>query len=440
LTVNGDVTISPAATFVANNSNLLTIGGNWSNNGTFTAGTSTVAFNSSSAQTVDNNQQNFSAVVSSNTSSSGLTFSNGFSATALTVNASALGSSATVYFAGNSTFIISTFNVIGSATQLAVLRSTTTGTSWFLNNTSSQTVRFADVKDSNASGGLLIQTDNTSIDRGNNINWDFGAPSAISVISASQSTFGATIDLSWTSPGDDGANGTLINSTFTIQYTTDTTFAQSNSWSPTGALPTVVYRIDIPTTNVSVASQQRTSFSNLISGGTYYFRIWTKDDVGNYSPLSNGATNWATVVISRVHLSTDTLNFGALLPGATVVYSSSITVTNTGNTTASFQLSITDPAVWRSTDNPAGLDSFRLTGVFKNTKPNPSDFDIANDFINTSTHTATSTIFARDTDGDSEKGINVSVNDQRALWFRIEMPPISTTDTEQVIRINASSQ
>ena len=47
--------------------------------------------------------------------------------------------------------------------------------------------------------------------------------------------------------------------------------------------------------NVAAASQQGTSFSGLISGGTYYFRIWTKDDVGNYSPLSVGATNWATI-------------------------------------------------------------------------------------------------------------------------------------------------
>ncbi|MEJ5308332.1 MAG: G8 domain-containing protein [Anaerolineae bacterium] len=51
LTVVSDVTVQTGTTLNANDLNL-TVGGNWANNGTFTAGSGTVTFNGSSAQTI----------------------------------------------------------------------------------------------------------------------------------------------------------------------------------------------------------------------------------------------------------------------------------------------------------------------------------------------------------------------------------------------------
>src|SRR6185436_18686069 len=111
------------------------------------------------------------------------------------------------------------------------------------------------------------------------------------------------------------------------------------------------------------------------------------------------------------------------------VYHSSITFTNNGNVVSKFQISVTDPAVWRSTDVAAGNDSFRLLGAFKDTEPGELEFDTALDVINTSTNTATATHLAVDADPDTIKGFNVQPGEQRALWLRIEMPSNSSTPT-----------
>lgn len=53
LDVNGSVTILPTSTLIASNSGVFTVGGNWSNGGTFTGSNGTVTFDSSGASTLD---------------------------------------------------------------------------------------------------------------------------------------------------------------------------------------------------------------------------------------------------------------------------------------------------------------------------------------------------------------------------------------------------
>lgn len=261
-------------------------------------------------------------------------------------------------------------------------------------------------------------------------------PAAITNLAGTQGQTGGSINLTWTSPGEDGLIGTLINSTFTIQYTTDTAF---NTWSATSTYPAHVYRLNLATTSVNPGSTHSTSLTGLQSGATYYLRAWTKDFNGNYSNISNSTSTWATVINLSLSLSTDTLNLGSLLPGATVVHASSITITNDGNVTEKVQLAIINPTIWTATNTASGIDTFRLTGVFKSTAPSTNDFSITNDVITTSSVTASSTIFAVDSDPDSEKGIQIPPGESRALWIRIEMPPISSTTDNQIIRINATA-
>jgi hypothetical protein len=75
-TVAGDVAIDSGATLVAAGSNTVGVAGNWTNNGTFTANSSTVTFNGSSSQTINGSSSttfnnlsisNSSAAVSANT-------------------------------------------------------------------------------------------------------------------------------------------------------------------------------------------------------------------------------------------------------------------------------------------------------------------------------------------------------------------------------------
>jgi hypothetical protein len=71
--------------------------------------------------------------------------------------------------------------------------------------------------------------------------------------------------------------------------------------------------------------------------------------------------------------------------------------------------------------------------------PAAGDFNVANDVLSVSTTPATDHVFALGTDNPSEKGYNVAPNEARTMWFRMEMPPLSTTVDAQTIRLSVSS-
>src|SRR5476649_641855 len=66
LSTIGDLVIN-SGSLVAHKSNIV-VGGNWTNLGTFTAGNSTITFNGTSGQVVNNSSQTFSVLYDSNTS------------------------------------------------------------------------------------------------------------------------------------------------------------------------------------------------------------------------------------------------------------------------------------------------------------------------------------------------------------------------------------
>ncbi|MCX5793229.1 MAG: hypothetical protein NTY45_13585, partial [Elusimicrobia bacterium] len=107
---------------------------------------------------------------------------------------------------------------------------------------------------------------------------DVAAPAAVTDLAAGAVSTG-TIALNWTAPGDDGAGGVLNNSTFTIQYSTYTSVV----WSTSAA------QVNISITDVAPGTSRQYTQEGLAANTSYYFRLWTKDDAGNYSALSNGA-------------------------------------------------------------------------------------------------------------------------------------------------------
>jgi len=106
-------------------------------------------------------------------------------------------------------------------------------------------------------------------------------PAAITSLSAVPGTNGGVIDLSWQAPGDDGVTGTLYGE-YRIDYATYT-----KSWNFTD------YEISILVSGVNPGDAQSRTVTGLKEGATYYFRIWTADDISNWSEISNGATTWA---------------------------------------------------------------------------------------------------------------------------------------------------
>jgi gliding motility-associated-like protein len=110
-------------------------------------------------------------------------------------------------------------------------------------------------------------------------------PAAITTLSAIPGTEGGAIDLSWKAPGDDGVTGTL-DGKYRIDYATYT-----KSWNLTD------YEISISTSGVNPGDAQSYTVTGLKEGATYYFRIWTADDLNNWSEISNGATTWAKDIL-----------------------------------------------------------------------------------------------------------------------------------------------
>jgi hypothetical protein len=141
------------------------------NGGTIDGANSYLTFAGTVTQTYRGLGETYGVIRSSNVSSGGLVFSSSITAQQFIIDP--LSSAATVYFAGNSTFTISTFTVNGGASAPVVLKSTDNATQWFLINTSSNAVSYVQVSSSNANGGITVYDYPGGVDNGGNNKWAF---------------------------------------------------------------------------------------------------------------------------------------------------------------------------------------------------------------------------------------------------------------------------
>ncbi|MCB4757036.1 MAG: fibronectin type III domain-containing protein, partial [Elusimicrobia bacterium] len=122
----------------------------------------------------------------------------------------------------------------------------------------------------------------------------------------------SSINLSWSAPGYDGAEGQLQEGTsYYLQHSTSI----DTAWNYADALTV------ISTKDVTYTDPQGSSALDLWPNTTYFFRLWTKDAEGNISDLSNGATavtlaqvpQNAAQPFTNVEVSSVTFNWTALL-------------------------------------------------------------------------------------------------------------------------------
>ncbi|MFC1501040.1 FG-GAP-like repeat-containing protein, partial [Elusimicrobiota bacterium] len=115
---------------------------------------------------------------------------------------------------------------------------------------------------------------------------DVHAPAPVSHFYASTGQYGLDIDLSWSTPGDDGLEGTLVyGSKYKIQYST---------WVG-ASFSTVSAQIMVSTQSVPPETIVSHIFSGMSSYTTYYFAIWYSDEADNWSEVYN-TTNAITGV------------------------------------------------------------------------------------------------------------------------------------------------
>jgi len=258
----------------------------------------------------------------------------------------------------------------------------------------------------------------------------------ITVLSASTGPLVDTVSLDWTTTGVQNGAGVLNNGNFIIEYTTVTAFAQSAAWTPNGAIPAFVSSVTISTTAISPGSLSTDTLSGLISGDTYYIRVYEEDFGGYFSGLSLGATAYATPAFYALSLSTNVISLSMNAPSITSV-TAAIIVTNIGNIGTTVQLSLTNPAFWTATASTPTADNFRVTGIFTSVLPSSTTFSAAADLISTTTMTASATTYAIVADPAGVKGFNIAPSATRNLFLRVELPVYTSTTTAQFILLNA---
>ncbi|MBK8871658.1 MAG: VCBS repeat-containing protein [Elusimicrobia bacterium] len=269
--------------------------------------------------------------------------------------------------------------------------------------------------------------------------WVQGAPDFIvpstSTLTAVTGDVDGEIDLSWASAGDDGMWGNLTG-TYRIQYATYTV-----DWS-TSSTPTDATTVTISTTNVVPGSAETYTATGLTVGLTYYFVLWSGDEVPNWSTISNSTSAVPFVSIRSVTIEgLNTLGFGAVNLGSQVVASTGVVIRNDGTLMNKYVLSASTLTVgtpWSVKDStPAGPDAMVIFGLFDDdTAPVLGDFGVE-DLIGTMETGSNSSVFSID---GSTTGASVPAGEDRKIWIRLDMPTTSRTEAAQTMRIQITAQ
>jgi len=416
-----------------------TVGGNVDfSGGTVDASTSTFVLNGTSTQTLTMDGNNLNILQITNSSSDGVYFANNLSLSTFTATTG----NTHLYFCGGSTFTFTNIDFNGqSESSRIVLRCIGNDPAWYFTVTGNQSVSYVDVEDSDASGGnTILAIDGTSLNSGNNVKWDFGPPAAITDLTGLCDSDTGDVTLSWSTPGDDDWTGTLPSgSKYIIDYST-----YSIQWS------TNTYDVEISTSGVAPHTQVSHTITGLTGGTTWYFQIWTRDEVPtNWSGLSNGATVWVNSVLS-VTIEPSSRPFGEVDAGQSDVLTDGFTVENTGNITQKYQLRLTGvPTAWAA-KNVAGAPEWeqaKILGLFTTQSPlsathfndNPPDAGDGDIVRSTTDDQATSTNFAISEEGVEVKGYNVTVGGIRYLWFRFDAPSGTSITNEQFLTVTVTA-
>ncbi|MDI6757023.1 MAG: hypothetical protein QME32_03265 [Endomicrobiia bacterium] len=124
--------------------------------------------------------------------------------------------------------------------------------------------------------------------------WKGGPPSAVTNLSSLPGSLPGHINLSWTAPGDDG-NSNNFDANSRIHIATTTLFADATTYSFWSTTKRDNAEIQISTSGAGPGQSWGRLLTGLAEGVTYYFRIWHRDEAGNWATISVGATTWARV-------------------------------------------------------------------------------------------------------------------------------------------------
>ncbi len=288
---------------------------------------------------------------------------------------------------------------------------------------------------SQPSGVTQLANGITTLDSGY-YSMDIWSPSDIDDLTALTGTYPGEIDLSWSAPGNDFDSGDIYNGKFRIDYSSETSHQ----------FGVRTYKIEIDT-STSPDDMQSYTLTGLTENTTYYIRVYTADESSNWGGLSNGATTWAQVTILSISISPDTYDFGNINLDASTNTLTAFTVTNEGNVNETYSLRVSsvtlynnDASLWISTDTTTGHNRFILYSIFHGTDVALGYFELS-DAVVVQNRSSTSTRYTYEggSTGYEQTGVGVEPNEERKMWFRLDMPVSASSSQKEKISITVTA-
>gem|GEM_PF-4979119 len=285
---------------------------------------------------------------------------------------------------------------------------------------------------------MTLKTDNAggsaSDIRATTLYYDADSPAAVNTLSALTGALGRTIELTWTVPGDNfGTIDLIAGSSYYIMYSSfsspDVYEDPTDSWWDAQKANAQVV---VSTGPIAMNTEADYLLNNLVENSTYWIRMWYRDSVGNWSPLSNAASAWAQVVIIAIDIpNTDNMfNFETLSPGEVKQTTSTITVNHLGTVYQTYSINVVTGTaggantVWDVSNTPAG-NIFAIKGVFSYYDAQPASeyfSEATDDNVLLTPKPASATNIAYDSDDADVKGYHVYPGLSRSLWFKLYTP------------------
>jgi hypothetical protein len=151
---------------------------------------------------------------------------------------------------------------------------------------------------------------------------------------------------------------------------------------------------------------------------------------------ANPATISVTVTIQNLSVSaTGPIAFGTVVAASQTVSGAASTVTNDGNVTETYSLSLTNPASWTAVQAaPSAAEEYALLAQFNSAAPTAASFTYADHALSTTSVASSATQFA-----GNQTGLSVATSGTRSLWFRFNAPTSTAVTTQQTITVTVTA-
>jgi hypothetical protein len=150
---------------------------------------------------------------------------------------------------------------------------------------------------------------------------------------------------------------------------------------------------------------------------------------------ANPATITVTVTIQNLSVAaTGPIAFGTVASGSQTVSTGAATVTNDGNVTETYSLSLTNPGGWTAVQSAPAAEQYALLAKFNSAAPGAGTFTYLDHALSTTSVACSATKFAGD-----QTGLSVPASAARSLWFRFNAPTSTIVTTQQTITVTVTA-